>query len=880
MSDIKELSSSGSDQEKNYDYDPNNKETVLTKHASHDTISIEEHDPNLNAADETYGIPKFDDEKIKEFFETLSDEQIELFLHQTGHGSDLNNDDKDDLTDDLKFILTKIISISDTEALDIFQTTSKNHQRDANFPKLDWDYVQDVLNHNININESPYDQFKTKLLAVLFHYHSPYPEVRSVTDIFNNPDEPVETIRSYTIAMIWLIIGSGVYEFFYHRQPKISLPPAVLSILMYPCGKAWEFIIPNWHINFFGKKIPLNPGPYSYKEQMFASTITNVSYMGVYVTSNIIVQKKFYGHDWVSFGYQVLLALSTQFMGISFAGVLRKFVIYPQRAVWPTILPSLALNRALLKPERREVINGWKISKYKFFWVVFGAMFVYFWLPNYLFTALSIFSWMTWIKPDNFNLAVVTGFQSGLGINPISTFDWSNVINLVNPLAVPFYATANMVIGMFIGTFAILGVYYSNVKWSAYLPPNSVSIFTNQGEEFDVSEIITNGLLDPVKYQDYSPPFYTAGNIVVYSVFFLFYPFGFLFNTYKEWDTVGFALKFIKKDVFELFHNLKNFKSIFSKNTREKRPAAIERYNDPHSRALSKYKEVPDSYYWAILLISLIFGILTVKLYPKTETPVWGIFFAIGINFVFLIPLALLYAVTGVQIGLNVLVELIVGYALPGNGVALMTIKALGYNIDGQADNFISCQKMAHYARIPTRALFRGQIIAIFFQTFTALGVVNWSLSNIKDFCSPHQAQKFTCVEDRIFYSASVLWGVIGPKKVFDGLYPTMKYAFLIGFLLALLFIGIIHFFPKYFPQSFEPQVVINGILNVCPYNLSYGLPPLYFGFIFMYYIKRRYLAWFEKYNYVLSSALNAGVAFGAVIIFFAVQYHAKDVVW
>jgi hypothetical protein len=61
---------------------------------------------------------------------------------------------------------------------------------------------------------------------------------------------------------------------------------------------------------------------------------------------------------------------------------------------------------------------------------------------------------------------------------------------------------------------------------------------------------------------------------------------------------------------------------------------------------------------------------------------------------------------------------------------------------------------------------------------------------------------------------------------------------------------------------------------------LSYFIPGLYVCFTFNHYIKRRYSAWWEKYNYVLSSALDAGVAFGGIIIFFAVQYHDKSINW
>ena len=865
-------------------YDPSKEEYELQKGTvgtvqlekvnSHDEISID----NSTDLDKTTlslaGSPSFDEEQIKEFFSKLSDESVQLFLKETGHGNDIHNDNKDDLTFDLKFILDKIINMNDEKVLKIYQASSENHQNDPNFPNADWTYLHQVLNGEINYTENFEENFKAKLLASLIYYHSPYPEVRAVTDLYNDPNEPVETIRSYTIAIIWLIISTGIREFFYHRQPAIALSVGVVSILMYPCGKAWEYIMPNIKIG----KLPLNPGPYSYKEQMFATTIVTVGSQSVYVSSNIVTQIKFYHQDWVSFGYQVLLTLSTQTMGFAFAGILRKFVIYPERALWPTNLPSLALNRALLKPERKEIINGWKITKYKFFWICFCGMFVYNWIPTYLFNALSTFSWLTWISPNNFNLDVVTGFNGGLGLNPIPTFDWNVVSYLISPLVLPFYVSMNVFAGMVLSFFVILAIYYTNTKWSAYLPINSNGVFTNTGESFEVQEILTNGLLDLDKYQAYSPPFYTAGNLVVYAVFFLFYPLSFVYNTWKEWDTIKFALKFMYNDTKEQFQNF-SVKKMF-KYDDNKRIPAVGKFDDPHSRMMARYKETPDWCYWCILIVSLVLAILCVKIYPETKTPVWGIFFAIGINFVFLIPLCLLYAVTGIQMGLNVLVELIVGYALPGNGVALMTIKALGYNIDGQADNFVSSQKMAHYAKIPARALFRGQLIGVIIQCFVFLGVVNWSLSNIEGLCEVHQKQKFTCPQERTFYSASVLWGVIGPKRVFDGLYPILRWAFLIGFLLALLLIVVKKYFPKYFPSFIEPQVFAYGMISYAPYNLSYIVSGVYTSFAFMYIIRRRYLAWFEKYNYVLSSAFDAGVAFSAVIIFFAVQYHAKNLSW
>ena len=51
---------------------------------------------------------------------------------------------------------------------------------------------------------------------------------------------------------------------------------------------------------------------------------------------------------------------------------------------------------------------------------------------------------MTWIKPDNQNLAVVTGSVGGLGLNPITTFDWNYFSSMLQPLQVPFFPVNNL----------------------------------------------------------------------------------------------------------------------------------------------------------------------------------------------------------------------------------------------------------------------------------------------------------------------------------------------------------------------------------------------------------------------------------------------------
>ncbi|EEQ38622.1 hypothetical protein CLUG_02748 [Clavispora lusitaniae ATCC 42720] len=805
----------------------------------------------------------------------------------------------DDLPVTATYMLEKINALDVNEAVEILKQYLEDHYGDVNIPNSAYDLAERLVNSTSaqevsssskideTIEKTEYNvdsavvqdsssslefqkfegidwALQVKTEAGIINFWSPYPEVRSVTNPYDDPNTPCETLRAYIVGIIWTAVGSFINQYFYDRQPSITFDSSVAQLFIYPTGMAMQYILPAKSIKFGKFSVDLNPGPWNYKEQLLATLFFSVSSATIYVNSNITVQKLSFWYDtkWMNFGYQVLLALSTQFMGFGFAGIMRKFLVYPVNAIWPSIMPTLALNNALMQPEKKANINGWTISRYSFYFITCAASFLYFWIPDYLFQALSTFNWMTWIKPDNFNLAAITGSVSGMGLNPITTFDW-NIINYNYPLTIPFFSQANQYIGSIIAFFCIIGVWYSNYKWTGYLPLNSNSLFSNTGDSYDISQVLNEKKnFDNEKYQTYGPPFYTAANLVVYGAFFAIYPFTIVYVA-----ITNFA---------QLKHSARTFKRVFT----NLKASTFEGFNDPFSRSMRKYKEVPEWWFAIILVISIVLAILCVKVYPA-DTPVWGIFFALAINFIFLIPLSLVYATTGFSFGLNVLVELIVGYAIPGNGLALNFIKALGYNIDGQAQNYVSDQKMAHYMRIPPRSLFRVQMTSVLLATFVNLGTLNLAFSTIKGYCTPDQPQKFSCPQSTTFFSASVLWGVIGPKKVFNGLYPILQWCFLIGFLLAFPCALVkIYWRNNKYVKFFQPVLIIGGFLIYAPYNLSYYTPALITSFFFMHVIRKRYFSWWSKYTYVLGGGLQAGVAFSAIIIFFAVQYHEKDVNW
>ena len=75
--------------------------------------------------------------------------------------------------------------------------------------------------------------------ALLIAYWSPYPEVRAISNPFDDLNERCETFRAYTISIIWLGIGTFINTYFRARQSPISLAPEVVQVFIYPCGLLW-----------------------------------------------------------------------------------------------------------------------------------------------------------------------------------------------------------------------------------------------------------------------------------------------------------------------------------------------------------------------------------------------------------------------------------------------------------------------------------------------------------------------------------------------------------------------------------------------------------------------------------------------------------------
>ena len=169
--------------------------------------------------------------------------------------------------------------------------------------------------------------------------------------------------------------------------------------------------------------------------------MANVTSFGAYSTEVILTQQIFYGQV-VPLSYQILLAISSQIVGFAIGGVLRQFVVWPSSMIWPGALVNAALFNTFHKARYTKADRH--ISRERFFFIALACSFIWYWVPGYLFTGLSMFNWVCWIAPNNIVLNTLFGTSSGLGMS-VLTFDWSMISFIGSPLVTPVcFSFANL----------------------------------------------------------------------------------------------------------------------------------------------------------------------------------------------------------------------------------------------------------------------------------------------------------------------------------------------------------------------------------------------------------------------------------------------------
>ena len=378
-----------------------------------------------------------------------------------------------------------------------------------------------------------------------------------------------------------------------------------------------------------------------------------------------------------------------------------------------------------------------------------------------------------------------------------------------------------------------------------YLPMSSYQAFDNTGLPYDVTRIITNNQFDQAKYSAYSPVFISATLAVAYGVAFAAFS-----------SVVVHTFLWYRKDIVRrIRHGLKDER-------------------DVHSRLMQSYAEVPQWWYAALGAIMLALLFVTIEIFP-TELPIWGAILAFIIAAFLSVPVGMIQAITNQQIALQVMHEMIGGYVLPGRPVAVMIFKAIAYIGTNQAVGFCGDLKLGHYMKIPPRLMYVAQVIAACLSSVVVILVQNWMFENIVDMCSTNQPQGFICPSTGVFATSSLLWGGIGPHRLFSpgSMFNALLYFFLIGALLPIPFYYLARRYPLSYWRYVNIPIFFAGIGALPPATGINYSSWVAVGFFFQWFMRRYHFRWWMRYNYILSAGLDAGVAISMIVIFFCLQF-------
>lgn len=605
-------------------------------------------------------------------------------------------------------------------------------------------------------------------------------------------------------------------------------------------GKRWEFT--------------LNPGPFNVKEHVLITIFANSGAGTVYAIHVVTAVKIFYKQN-ITFFVSLIVVLTTQILGFGWAGIFRRYLVEPAAMWWPANLVQVSLFRALHEKEERPK-GG--LTRTQFFLIAFVCSFAYYVFPGYLFQMLTSLSWICWIFPTSILAQQLGSGLSGLGIGAIG-LDWSSISSyLGSPLASPWFATANVAAGFFLIMYVVTPLsYWFDFYQAKNFPIFSDGLFTSSGSKYNITSIIDGDFhLDHDAYE-------REGTLYLSTFFTMTYGVGFAALT----ATIMHVLLFHGREIWE-----------------QSRSSFKDKKMDIHYRLMSKYKQVPEWWFWCILVGNVALTIFACEYYnEQLQLPWWGVILACLIAIVFTLPIGIITAITNQSPGLNIITEYIIGYIYPGYPVANMCFKVYGYISMSQAITFLQDFKLGHYMKIPPRTMFMAQVVGTFIAAFVYLGTAWWLMESIPDICDTSSTSVWTCPGDHVFYDASVIWGLIGPRRIFGdlGTYGNINWFFL-GGAIAPVLVWLAH---RAFPRQewiamINMPVLIGATGQMPPATAVNYTTWIIVGFLSGYvWFKYKPDSW-KRHNYVLSGALDAGLAFMGVVLYMCLGLEDVTLNW
>lgn len=297
---------------------------------------------------------------------------------------------------------------------------------------------------------------------------------------------------------------------------------------------------------------------------------------------------------------------------------------------------------------------------------------------------------------------------------------------------------------------------------------------------------------------------------------------------------------------------------------------------DIHTQLMRVYPEVLNLWHILIFVISLPLSFVTCLWW--NYIPWWAVLLAMALATFFVLPIGIVLPVTNQQPSLNIVTKYVIGYLLPGDAIANVTLKTYDYIVNFRALTFAADLRLGHYMRIPPRIMFMAQILSTLLCGLVNVLTAGWLIATRPNVCT-RAGYPFTCRNSNTFYSASVIWRRYRPSpRVWQqGRRDLLPRPVEVPGRCV----------PPDFVLARHALVAPYPLAEVCPLAPCCWPPPptspphcrifflangLVVRFVSKYLMKRYRYGWLARYSYLTSAALDTEVAVSELVIFFTVQ--------
>ncbi|EFP76562.2 uncharacterized protein PGTG_02023 [Puccinia graminis f. sp. tritici CRL 75-36-700-3] len=514
---------------------------------------------------------------------------------------------------------------------------------------------------------------------------TPVPDEKlDIVPLQDDAECPVMTVRSVLVGVVLSAYGVAITQLFFFKPVHMQIKLMFLQIASVLIGRSCALIPgPRWW----------NPGPFSLKEAGF-SALMGTTASGATLASEMIVAYELYFGQVINFGIAFGILLSSQLIGVGWAGLLQPVLVYPSRAVYPEALPSVSLLNSLFK------VGAESADQVKFFKKAFLAVAIYEIFPTYITPAFQAISTFCLTLPKNQLTTIIFGGArpfEGMGMFSFSA-DWS-MIGDQGPLYMPLSTQIHQLVALVISTLAYFLVYSKSMfdsGLSQNFPFMSTSLLTSGGKPYPYRQAINNdGTANEEFIKRTGIPFFTATFYLV---------------------QILRSVCFTSSISHAILHNYHVIGSLFMKSKRAEKI-------DPHRLACMKYKDFPQWGFAAIVLVAvaLTFGMSSLS---NSGISFVGLLVALVGSFLMTLGTGFIYAITGFVVQLTAGVQMFVGLLFPGNVFGIMWFTVYGASSALQGFIMLMNLKYGQYLHLPQNLVVRSQLLGCMVGCLTTLAIV------------------------------------------------------------------------------------------------------------------------------------------------------------